>query len=52
MRTLSWLTGEKKQPVRDAEAFKHERERQPDSQDLCSQHSCQELRGTVTRNLR
>jgi hypothetical protein len=52
MRTLSWLFGEKKKPVRDAEAFQKGRMQQPDSQDLCSQHSCQEVRSSVTRNLR
>jgi hypothetical protein len=52
MRTLTWLFGEKKKPVRDAEAQQKERTQEPDSMDACNQRSCQEMRSTPTRNLR
>jgi hypothetical protein len=53
MRTLAWFRGDKdkKQPVRDAEAQRKDRERQPDSFDVCQQ-SCQEIRTTPIRYLR
>jgi len=52
MRALAWLFGEKKNPVRDAEAQKKERTLEPDSMDACNQRSCQEIRSTPIRNLK
>ena len=52
MRTLAWLFGEKKNPVRDAEVQQKQRTQEPDSFEVCQQRSCQEMRTTPIRNLR
>ena len=54
MRSLKWWPDktEKKQPVRDAEEDRKNRDRTPDSFDVCSTNSCHEVRSSALRTIR